>query len=93
MAAFVDVRCGKCGKRYGWHGSAQDDPGCPKCQQTVDLEVRYPEPELVRAALKSMPKSGKTFSPSERLFLEKMSRKRVYTNQQALNVLRLLNPD
>jgi DNA-binding XRE family transcriptional regulator len=34
MTAMSDVRCGKCGRRYGYQGEPLDCPPCPKCGAT-----------------------------------------------------------
>ncbi len=27
----MDATCSKCGKRFGWSGTVEDHPGCPRC--------------------------------------------------------------
>jgi hypothetical protein len=31
VAAFIDVTCRNCGRRFGWIGGAEDAPPCPRC--------------------------------------------------------------
>lgn len=38
MPAFIDVRCAKCGRKYGWFGEIMDQPNCPKCGHPPDKE-------------------------------------------------------
>jgi len=33
--AFFDVQCGRCGRRFGWHGRLADRPPCPGCGRLV----------------------------------------------------------
>jgi ribosomal protein S27E len=32
---FFDVQCGRCGRRFGWHGHLADRPPCPGCGRLV----------------------------------------------------------
>lgn len=34
--AMIDVRCRKCGEKFGWRGRFADAPPCPKCGAPVD---------------------------------------------------------
>lgn len=35
-AAFIDVSCPQCRKKFGWYGRVVDRPPCPRCGHQVD---------------------------------------------------------
>lgn len=39
MAAFVDLTCSKCRRRYGFAGELKDAPACPHCGTRPDAKA------------------------------------------------------
>jgi endogenous inhibitor of DNA gyrase (YacG/DUF329 family) len=61
MTAFLDDRCPKCGKRFGWRGRAADRPACPKCGHQVpaaDLAAADAELDAFRRLLATHPRNA-----------------------------------
>lgn len=54
LPAFNDVQCPKCKRRFGWHGTSQQCPPCPRCGHKIplaDLEADEKEIEAFRQML------------------------------------------
>jgi hypothetical protein len=43
-----DMKCSRCGKRYGWLGDPQDIPPCPICSYRPDPEAIQHDAEIIR---------------------------------------------
>jgi len=92
---FWDKKCPDCGRRYGWRGKENDDPGCPQCKKIKQehspkaAQAKMTQMKCHMRAQEIFDEHKKRLGATELAFIHAMTKKRKYTVQQVNNVNRM----